>query len=512
MTNKTYILKFALFSAFFLNAIFSVAQRDILELLPGSDKLIYDEKLKAQRLIGNVNFIYQGNKMYCDSAYFYDKTNEVKAYGKVHINKNDTLNLFCDSLYYNGKDKKAKLWGHVRVRDREYKITTDSMEYDSKRAYAVYRHGGKIENIVKKETLTSRVGYIYPDSKNFIFSGKVVYKTPELTMTTDTLRYQYLTKKVFFYGPTNIKSKESIITCSKGWYQTETQEAVLQKEAIILSEKKIIKGDSLYYNPAKGISIGKGNVSYTDSTDPIGFTSHYFFKDDKKGKTLITGRAICRYKYDLDTLFIHADTLTAVSDTSNNVSEIQAFHHAKFFKNNVQGKGDSLSYIKSKGIMELFYQPIVWSQNAELNGEKMTIFLKDTVIDKIEITNKATSIMKIDTNYFNQIGGKKMFAYFSKGELVKVEVLGNSQTIYFPEEKKDLDTVYQIERSGMNRIYASDIKVYLDSGKVIGITYLSNPDVVFYPLDQLNKEEQYIKHFQWNPLLRPKTIDDLLKD
>jgi hypothetical protein len=178
----------------------------------------------------------------------------------------------------------------------------------------------------------------------------------------------------------------------------------------------------------------------------------------------------------------------------------------------MQGKSDSLSYVKSNNLMELFYQPIIWSQNAELNGEKMNVYMKDTIIDKIEITNKATSIMKIDTNYFNQIGGKKMFAYFTKGELVKVEVLGNSQTIYYPEEKKDLDTVYQIERSGMNRIYASDIKVYLDSGKVTGITYLSNPDIVFYPLNQINKEEQYIKYFQWNPLLRPTTIDDLLKD
>jgi lipopolysaccharide export system protein LptA len=512
LTNKTYILKFALFSAFFLNAIFSVAQRDILELLPGSDKLIYDEKLKAQRLIGNVNFIYQGNKMYCDSAYFYDKTNEVKAYGKVHINKNDTLNLFCDSLYYNGKDKKAKLWGHVRVRDREYKITTDSMEYDSKRGYAVYRHGGKIENIVKKETLTSRVGYIYPDSKNFIFSGKVVYKTPELTMTTDTLRYQYLTKKVFFYGPTNIKSKESVITCSKGWYQTETEEAVLQKNAKIINESKIIKGDSLYYNPTKGIALGKGNISYIDSAEPYGFSSHYFYKNDITGKTILTNDAICKYKLEKDTLHIHADTLIAFSDTLKKFKEIQAFHGVKFYKQNMQGKSDSLSYVKSNNLMELFYQPIIWSQNAELNGEKMNVYMKDTIIDKIEITNKATSIMKIDTNYFNQIGGKKMFAYFTKGELVKVEVLGNSQTIYYPEEKKDLDTVYQIERSGMNRIYASDIKVYLDSGKVTGITYLSNPDIVFYPLNQINKEEQYIKYFQWNPLLRPTTIDDLLKD
>lgn len=502
--------KLVLFSTLIFISINSFAQKEILELLPGCEKLVFDEKLKAQRLIGNVNFKYQGNKMYCDSAYFFEKTNEVKAYGKVHINKNDTLNLFCDSLYYDGRMKKAKLWGHVRIRDREYKITTDSLDYDSKKGQAVYKNWGKIENITKNEVLTSKIGYIYPDSKNFIFSGKVKYKSPEIDLTTDTLRYQYLLKKVFFYGKTKIKTKEAILSCSKGWFQTETEEGVLQNDAEILNESSIIKGDSIYYNPTKGISIGKGNVSYNDTLEPLGFTSNYFYKNDKTNKTLLTSKALVNYRMEKDTLFIHADTIIAYSDTSNKVKEIQAFHRVKIFKNDIQGKCDSLSYFKSKDMMEMYYQPMIWSQNAELNGEKMNAYIKDSVLDKIEILNNATSIMKIDSTYFNQIGGKLMNAYFKKNDLMKVEVIGNSQTIYFPEEKKDLDTIFEIKRSGMNRIYSSDIKVYLDSGEVRSITYLTKPDAIFYPIFKINKEEQYIQNFQWNPTLRPKKVEDLL--
>ena len=94
--------------------LLSNAQKSVLELLPGADKLGYDARTGAHRLTGSVNFIYQGNTMYCDSAHYFDKTNEVRAYGNVHITKDD-INLFCDSLYYNGKTRKAKLWGHVRV-------------------------------------------------------------------------------------------------------------------------------------------------------------------------------------------------------------------------------------------------------------------------------------------------------------------------------------------------------------------------------------------------------------
>ena len=83
------------------------AQKNILELLPGSEKLGYNEKTGAHRLVGSVNFSYQGNTMYCDSAHYFDKTQEVRAYGNVHVTK-DEINLFCDSLYYNGKTRKAK--------------------------------------------------------------------------------------------------------------------------------------------------------------------------------------------------------------------------------------------------------------------------------------------------------------------------------------------------------------------------------------------------------------------
>ena len=101
------IFKSALFiSALFFLSNITNAQDDILELLPGSETLEYDENTGVHRLIGNVNFIYQGNKMYCDSAYYFQRIRSVRAYGKVHVNKRDTLNLYCDSLYYNGNTKK----------------------------------------------------------------------------------------------------------------------------------------------------------------------------------------------------------------------------------------------------------------------------------------------------------------------------------------------------------------------------------------------------------------------
>jgi hypothetical protein len=56
----------------------------------------------------------------------------------------------------------------------------------------------------------------------------------------------------------------------------------------------------------------------------------------------------------------------------------------------------------------------------------------------------------------------------------------------------------------MNRLYAGDLRLDLDSGEVRGVSYIDKPDGKFYPISKINKEEQFINSFRWNPILRPK--------
>ena len=83
-----------------------------------------------QRIIGNVILRHDTGYLFCDSAYMNDMTNEVKAYGNVHIKASDTLNLYGDSLRYNGNTKIAKVWGNVKLVDNQTILTTDSLDFD----------------------------------------------------------------------------------------------------------------------------------------------------------------------------------------------------------------------------------------------------------------------------------------------------------------------------------------------------------------------------------------------
>ena len=92
----------------------------------------------------------------------------------------------------------------------------------------------------------------------------------------------------------------------------------------------------------------------------------------------------------------------------------------------------------------------------------------------------------------------------------KIDVEGNAQTIYYPEEEKKSDTIIEIQRKGMTRLYSSRIKIYLVQGEFTKVVYADQPDGIFHPIDKINSDEKYIVGYSWNPLLRPKSISDLI--
>jgi lipopolysaccharide export system protein LptA len=510
--KKNIIFNALLLSAFFLIRLHAFGQGNILELLPGSERMTYNKTIGAHSLAGNVIFTYQGNTMYCDSALYYDKQNKVRAFGNVHISKPGEINLFCDYLTYDGKTELAFLSGNVRARDQEYKITTPAMEYDARAGRATYRSGGKVESIAGNEVLTSTVGYFYPDTKDFFFKGKVNYSSPTVRMTTDTLQYSYFRRRVNFFGPTTIYSDSTIITCEKGWYRTDTEESELMKNASVTQGAQLIKGDTLYYQPQQELVIGKGNVFLRDTSEKFQFQGDYLYKNDKTNKSYLTGHALAIKADKKDSLYLHADTLFTVGDSLDDVARIKAYNGVKIFQNKLQGQCDSLIFDKNKDILEMYQGPILWADKGELKGDTMFAFMNDSVIERAEVYENASALFLVDTaKYFNQVAGRKMTAYLKNNEITKAEVNGNAQTIYYPQEEQETDSTLTLKHSGMNRIYASALRVYLDSGEVVGITYFDLPEGVFYPIDQILKEEQFIPGFRWNVGLKPKHWREILE-
>ena len=85
--------------------------------LEKAQNLLFDQEriADAQILKGDVIFRHEDALMYCDSAYFYEGTNSLDAFGRVRFVQGDTLKGFCDKLFYDGNVKLARMRRHVRL-------------------------------------------------------------------------------------------------------------------------------------------------------------------------------------------------------------------------------------------------------------------------------------------------------------------------------------------------------------------------------------------------------------
>ena len=178
-------------------------------------------------------------------------------------------------------------------------------------------------------------------------------------METDTLQYYTLSEQAFFYGPTLIKSKEDVIYCENGWYDTTHDLAQFEKNAYLWSDGQQLLGDSMYYDRNKAIGEAFGNVVVKDTVNDFSIKGDYGKYFELINKSFVTGNALYQQFLENDTLHLHGDTLYSVPDTLER-KQILAFPNVKFYKKDLQGACDSLAFNEGDSLLEMFINPVIW--------------------------------------------------------------------------------------------------------------------------------------------------------
>ena len=342
-----------------------------------------------------------GVVIFCDSAHLFDD-NSADAFSKIHIIQNDTLHLYGDILHYQGNTKIADIDGKsVVMKDKQMTLTTTHLNYDVNKKKGTYNTGAKIVN--KENTLTSVFGDYYSDKKEYHFKKNVVLINPKYITKSDTLVYNTESRTAFFKGPTTIKGDSDFIYCENGWYNTEKNISQFNKKAYLINKNQILKGDSIYYDRDLGFGKGIGNVVIIDTTQKITVTGDYGEYYKEPGNTFITGHAVFSQKMDDDTLFLHADTLKAIYDSTNTNKTLYAFHKAKFYKKDLQGMSDSLIYSFKDSIIRMYKTPVLWSEENQLNAKYIEIRTKNKHIETIYMKTDAFIVMQKDSSRYDQV-------------------------------------------------------------------------------------------------------------
>jgi lipopolysaccharide export system protein LptA len=478
-----------------------------IELLYADDDFIVNDKVTGKeihRFVGKVRLAHNEILMWCDSAHFSPSNNQVTAFSKIHIEQGDTLDLYGNYLFYDGKSEQALVKGNVELVDKETHLYTDAIDYDVKNRIAHYKTGGRITNA--ENTLTSMIGVYFVSQNLFHFKDSVKIVNPDYVMTADTMDYNTKTETSFFAGPTNVVGDSIDLYCEKGWYDTKHDITSIWKNAVIDNRQQIIHGDSLYFNDGTGYGESFRNVIIEDTTNNLIIKGNYAWYYKQPERFLVTDKAVFIQVSDNDSLFLHADTISAVTifdSTAVGYRLMKAFHGCRIFSKSLQAKCDSLSYSFQDSVIRLYTYPVIWSEENQLTADSMAIFTKNRQADRLELYNTAFVTSQIDTIRYNQIKGRSLTGFFKKNELFKIDIRGNGESVYYLLDGDDV--------AGVNQTKSARIEILVEKGKISDIFEYENPEGFIDPPDSTKLTPPRLDGFSWLDKLRPKQMSDIFR-
>lgn len=479
--------------------------------LEHSETLSFDEDRlpDAQILRGNVCFRHEEAFMYCDSAYFYSATNSVTAFGHVRFEQGDTLHGEGAILYYDGNTKLARLCRNVSLRHRNTTLTTDSLNYDRNIDKAYYFTGGTIKDGLN--LLTSLWGEYSPTTHDAFFQTDVHLSNDKFTLDAPKLLYNTATYTAQLIAPTVIVYQgETTIRSSRGWYNTSTERSMLLDRSVIEHQNgKFLTGDTIFYDKKQGFGQLFMHMQVKDTVQKATLYGNYgeVWEHDRRG--YVTDSAMLEDWSQPKSTFLHADSLfteevpyvdSLLGDTT--FRQLRAFRHVRVYSDDYQVVCDSLSYNGRDSIIILHHQPLCWSENNQISADSITVYIRNGKIDHAYGVGSALGVKQESPDFYDQLSGKEIFAYLHNGKLQRVDVVGNAETIFYPQDDDQ-------EFVGVNKTQSSHVQIFFENNKIHHVLFTTETTGTMYPLSQIAPKDTFFPVFFWAVSERPTCKDDI---
>ena len=499
-------------SVFFLLSQFVVAQeQDTVQRkktrihIEHYDVATYSKSMgDMQRLIGHVKMRHDSAYFFCDSAYFFQKTNSFKAFQNVHIIVNDSVEVFSDLLDYDGNTRFAEFFDNVKLMDDSTTLLTEYLTYDRNLHLACYPDSATTYRGDK--TLISCIGYYRDNIKEFSFFENVEVLSPKYQMYTDTLYYNTDIEKMWFEGPTTILDKENTLEGRHGYYLVDEDVAFLDKRPLMYNETQRMQSDSIYYNRDVGLAKAFDHVDMIDTSYKIVMRGNYFEMWEDSGFSFATDSAYAISYEGGDSLYIHGDTLFVhIDKEKEEVEKLIARRNVRFFKSDMQGKCDTLTYLMADSTIRMRVAPILWAEDSQLSGIDIDIKLKDQKVEWVLQKGNAFIISQDTIEGFNQIKGADITSRFRDGNIHRVNVDGTkAETIYWIRDNDG-------SLIGIDVSDSETMAIEIENQSVSIIKSFKDIHETMYPEEALKESDRYLSGFKWHDEARPTDKDDIFR-
>jgi len=464
---------------------------------PGASIFSKDER--------QVQFEHQGADLWCDVAIYFQKENRLEAIGNVLLKQGDSVQMTSRNIDYKGDIKLAKAWGDVVLTNSDMTLKTDTLRFDREKQEAYYQDHGTV--IDSSNILTSKIGRYFMAQKKYQFLDSVHIDNPEYILDSEQLDYYTTSKNAYMYGPSTIVGATYKIYCERGFYDTMVESGYGIKNTRIDYSDRIMEGDSVYFNKALEFASATNNITVTDTINKGIVRAHYAEVHKAQDSVFATKRAVSILVQELDSLYVHGDTLMITGKPDERIT--RAFRNAKFYKTGLSGKCDSIHSEERTGITQLITNPVLWNGDNQMTGDSIHLLSnkKTEKLDSLKVLDNAfiISLDSVSMEGYNQAKGKDLFGKFIDNELKIIDLIKNTEVIYYMYNDDD-------ELIGIDKTICSKIRITMADNDVEDLTFFTNPDGDIFPEKDLPKNSRILKGFIWRGDERILTKDDIFDE
>lgn len=509
--------------------------------LEHADVLHKQDRDSFMVLSGTVHFSKGAMQMYCDSTHYYPTSESMDAFGNVRMQQGDTLFIYADELNYDGLREIAYLYADegkdVRMINRNVRLNTPEFTYDMVDERGYYTNGGVLTD--PQNRLVSVEGEYLPATKEANFYIDVhlhrIDGRDTLDIYSDTMYYDTRTRIAEFYSPTEIISGRGTIHTTEGVYDTRNNQAQLFKHSTVHTDStSTLTGDTILYDRDRGYGEAFGNVDITDSARQTTLRGTYGYYNRLVDSAFVTGRALAMEYSRGDTLYMHGryiksildiDTIrTTVTDTiappagspdtvqpqiikreivsTDSTHVFTAWPRVRFYRSDMQGLCDSMIFVQRDSTLHLHHHPVVWSDDRQIFGNRIILYLNDSTIDRALLPDFAFTAQHIEDDYYNQLTGKVMEAWFNGGELSRLDVSNSVEAIFYPEENDS--TINK-----MVNLQTANMRGWFEKRALIRMKTWPESNGRVTPLYLAKRSDLLLSKFQWYGTLRPRDSQDI---
>ena len=468
-----------------------------------TERLDYDLNTRVARYVTGATLTNDTTQLTSKRGTFYTAQRQIYfADSVLVVNKDFTFR--SDTLAYNTERKVAEFLAPTLITLGESRIYCEDGYYDVGRQLAVFEQNAQF----KKRAQTASADVIRYDGAAEVVTlvGEARFNEADRAATADTIRYLETSGDILLAGRATYRDATRNITSDRIEYNENDARYATRGRSFVSDPPQLIEADRIDYADEGGIAFG--DVIWRDTSAGLTVVCERAVYDERTDYLKASGgtadRTLLITAIDGDSLWLTADTLVAQVDTLSADSSrlLNAYFDVRLYKSDLQVRCDSMRYSDADSLFRFYQDPVVWSDTSQFTADTISIQLADDAVDRIFLRRNAFILNSPDQQFFNQIKGKNITADFALGELYRMHVNGNAQTVYYAQD--DAGAYITAQKAECSRL-----RIDFGDNSIDALRFYRQPKGSLLPMRGTDHAALRLEGFDWRWRERPTGPADL---